>query len=92
MGSSGSEDSAVARVTVDARFNGPPESGNGGYVCGLLARWIDGPAQVTLRVPPPLGRELTVQRSGDRAALLDGDVLVAAARADGDRGRRFPTR
>ena len=24
-------------ITIPARFNGPPASGNGGYSCGLLA-------------------------------------------------------
>lgn len=24
-------------VTIPARFNGPPDSGQGGYACGLLA-------------------------------------------------------
>jgi hypothetical protein len=67
------------RVTIDGRFNGPPGSGNGGYTCGLLANFIDGPAEVSLRTPPPLDRELVVERSGDRAALYDGETLVAEA-------------
>ena len=27
----------ASTLTVPARFNGPPDSGNGGYTCGLLA-------------------------------------------------------
>jgi hypothetical protein len=46
----------------------------------LAARWIEGPAEVTLRVPPPLGRELTVVRGDDQASLLDRETLVAEAR------------
>ena len=42
-------------LTVARRFCGPPGSGNGGYVCGLIAGFLDGPAEVTLRLPPPLG-------------------------------------
>jgi len=66
-------------VVIHERFCGPPTSGNGGYSCGLLARHIDGPATVTLRRPPPLGRELSV--AGDRSGvrLLDGDELIAEA-------------
>jgi hypothetical protein len=41
-------------VTIERRFRGPSESGQGGYSCGLLARAIDAPAaEVTLRAPPP---------------------------------------
>jgi hypothetical protein len=67
-------------VIIDERFHGPPGSANGGYACAMAARWVDGPAEVTLRVPPPLGRELTVVREDDRVSLLDGGVLVAEAR------------
>lgn len=66
----------VRTVTVGARFNGPPGSGNGGYVAGLLAGFVSsGAVTVRLRVPPPLERPLLV-RDG---ALLDGDVVVATA-------------
>ena len=68
-------------VVIDRRFNGPPDSANGGYTCGLLARAIDGPAEVTLRKPPPLERELRVARDGERRLLLDGEELVAEAGA-----------
>src|SRR4051812_11765672 len=69
-------------LTIDARFNGPPESGNGGYTCGRLPAFGDAPAaEVTLRLPPPIGRELRVERANDRAvALLDGGKLIAEAR------------
>jgi len=36
-------------------FYGPPNSGNGGYVCGMLVHHITGAAEVTLRSPPPIG-------------------------------------
>ncbi|QIG94645.1 MULTISPECIES: hypothetical protein [unclassified Bradyrhizobium] len=45
-------------MTIPRRFRGPPNSGNGGYVCGALARQIAGAAEVTLRAPPPLETEL----------------------------------
>ena len=31
---------------IRKRFCGPPNSGNGGYVCGLLANALGEPAQV----------------------------------------------
>lgn len=67
-------------LTIDSRFNGPPASGNGGYVCGLLAREIDGPAEAALRVPPPLNKPLTLTRDGERVLLRDGDTLIGEAR------------
>ena len=69
-------------LTIDPRFNGPPDSGNGGYTCGSVARYVDAPAaEVTLRLPPPIGRELQIARGDDGAvALLDGDTVIAEAR------------
>jgi hypothetical protein len=69
-------------LTIEPRFNGPPDSGNGGYTCGRLARFVEGAAaEVTLRLPPPIGRDLQVACEKDGTArLLDGDALVADAR------------
>lgn len=68
-------------VTINRRFNGPPDSGNGGYVCGMLARNISGPAQVTLRRPIPLDRPLRLVADADGVErLLDADQTVAEAR------------
>lgn len=72
-------------LTVTRRFRGPADSGNGGYVCGLLAGRIvanagDTAAVVTLRTPPPLDTPLAVVSEGDGAVLLlDGERLVAEA-------------
>ena len=67
---------------IPRRFNGPPDSGNGGYTCGLVAALLgDGPAEVSLRSPPPLDTELEVKRDGDSVVLLDGDTVVADGRA-----------
>jgi hypothetical protein len=68
----------MAEIVVATRFCGPPDSGNGGYTCGLLANFIDGPAQVTLRKPPPLELPLTIQVNPDETvSLLDDDELIA---------------
>ena len=68
-------------VTIDRRFRGPHTSGNGGYVCGVVAGLVGGPAaEVTLRLPPPLETPLRIERDGDRVAVLDGDALVAEGR------------
>ena len=69
-----------SRIVVRRRFHGPPESGHGGYTCGLIAAFIDGPAAVTLRRPPPLERELDVRRlASGRVAVYDGETLIAEA-------------
>ncbi len=67
-------------VTIAAQFNGPPGSGNGGYSCGVAASFIDGPAEATLRAPPPLETPLDVHRDGERVMLMHGETLVAEAR------------
>ena len=66
-------------VTIDARFRGPQESANGGYACAMAARGLDGPAEVTLRAPPPLGRPLAVRHGPDQVSLLDGEAVIATA-------------
>jgi hypothetical protein len=69
-------------ITFERRFRGPLTSANGGYACGRLAAFVDADAvEVTLRLPPPLDRSLAVCRSGERVVLLDGDAVVAEARA-----------
>jgi hypothetical protein len=68
-------------LTIARRFRGPRTSANGGYAAGLLAQAVGAPAvEVTLRLPPPLERPLTVSRVGERVLLLDGEALVAEAR------------
>jgi len=70
----------MSTVTIPAHFHGPPESGNGGYSCGVAAATLGtSPAQVRLRVPPPLDRPLRVERRGEITVLLDGDTEVAEA-------------
>lgn len=70
-------------VTIPARFNGPEHSGNGGYVCGLLAGQVttDGPVTATLRLPPPLDVPLAWERAGDEVRLeTHGGALIGTAR------------
>jgi len=67
-------------IRIDRRFRGPPESGNGGYVAGMLATALGGSGvEVTLRAPPPLERDLMVSISGGSAELRDADKLIATA-------------
>jgi hypothetical protein len=68
-------------IRIDRRFRGPPDSGNGGYVAGLLAKVMGGSGiEVTLRAPPPLDCDMSVVANGEGAQLMAGDGVVASAR------------
>jgi hypothetical protein len=71
----------VTTLRIPSRLNGPAESANGGVACGRLAELLPEsvPVTVTLRLPPPLDRDLQVQHTGSGVRLLDGDRLVAEA-------------
>jgi hypothetical protein len=70
---------AVEHLTIEARFQGPDGSANGGYTCGRIAALLGGQAEVTLRSPPPLQRALAVEPEGDALRVLDDENLVAEA-------------
>jgi len=68
----------VGAVIIPLRFNGPTGSGNGGYTSGLLAAHLDvDTAQVTLRLPPPLGTPLELVHDGPKISAYDDDKLIA---------------
>jgi hypothetical protein len=68
-------------LTVPGRFNGPVDSGNGGYSAGVVAGLLDGAAEVTLRSPVPLDASLEVVRDADGSVrLLADEELVIEAR------------
>ena len=70
----------TAAIAVEPRYNGPLTSANGGYACGLVARHVDGPAEVTLRRPIPLATPLELERHDDgHVTLHDGETLLAEA-------------
>ena len=70
-------------VTIAGRFNGPLDSGQGGYCAGMLAAFVDGPAAISLRRPVPLDTPLAVETAPDgSASLLEGDAPVAEAVAE----------
>lgn len=67
-------------IRIDRRFCGPPDSGNGGYVAGLVARELgSSDVSVTLRLPPPLEQDLELVSEGDSTWLKDGEALIASA-------------
>lgn len=70
-------------IRINSQFNGPPDSGNGGYCCGMFAESLGldpGVAvEVTLRSPPPLDHPMISQASASGIDILCGDTLVANA-------------
>jgi hypothetical protein len=85
------------QVVVSPRYCGPPRSGNGGYVSGMLAHELRADhtvapglaVEVSLRQPPPLGVPLDVVResTGDGAAAtlgLDGSTIAQARTVTAD--------
>lgn len=66
-----------SQVTIPGRFNGPLESGNGGYCSGVFAALIDGPAAVNLRRPIPLDQPLDVVVENRQARILSGGETIA---------------
>ncbi len=76
---------AHREITIGARFNGPPGSGNGGYTAGLVAAALGAErsgAVVTLRQPPPLERPMRAVIGDGAITVYDGDTLVAEGVAD----------
>ncbi len=70
----------VRELCIRERFSGPPDSANGGYVAGLLAKEVGGAAEVTLRAPAPLEQTLEIVHRSDGVQLRDGEKNVAEAR------------
>jgi len=66
-------------LTISSRFNGPAGIGNGGYVCGRIAAYVDGPATVTLRRPPPLDTPMAVEQDGGSVRVLADRTLIGEA-------------
>ena len=65
-------------LMIARRFRGPPESGNGGYTCGMLAAEAAKPVEVRLMRPPPLDRPLEIREepAESRLLVMDGDAKI----------------
>jgi hypothetical protein len=63
-------------VIIPPRFNGPPQSANGGYAAGILSEALGGGFEVTLKHPPPVGVDLDLVGN----ELRQADMVIAEAR------------
>lgn len=71
----------ICNVTIPARYKGPPAIANGGYVCGLVAKYIDGAADVMIRLPTPLDQELKICSNGNGGFyLMSGEKIIIQAK------------
>ena len=75
---------ASASLVLDPRFNGPPGTANGGYASGAVGELVDGPAEVSLLSPPPLGIPLDVSfyEHGEVDVSHDGAIVARARPVD----------
>ena len=71
-------------IVIPRRFNGPPDSANGGYAAGVVAALLGGDAEVTLRSPPPLDSPLAVALDDGRVEVRNGETLVAVGEPMGE--------
>ncbi|WP_205474068.1 hypothetical protein [Nocardioides sp. SYSU D00038] len=74
----------MTELTVPARFNGPPRSGNGGWTAGALAALVGEGQAVTVRLhrPPPLEVAMPVaEEDGATVATHDGAPVATAGPA-----------
>ena len=76
----------MEQTIIAAQFNGPDNSGNGGYVCGLIADRLAGTSSVrtsSLRIPPPLELPLTWETGDDSISLIDPPSTVVGTAGPG---------
>ena len=69
-------------IVIGNRFRGPPKSGNGGYVCGVLAGATGSALTVRLLQPPPLDQLLEIREDPEKSQifLMNGEEAVASGR------------
>lgn len=69
-------------IRIEPRFNGPPDSGNGGYAAGLVAGATGETVKVRLVQPVPMQCDLIVAPTADdRWELRSDSALIATASA-----------
>jgi hypothetical protein len=69
-------EACMTTIVIEKKFCGPPSSGNGGYVAGVLAKTFGGHVSAALRAPVPLGKPMSFSAQGGVATLKDGDTLI----------------
>jgi hypothetical protein len=81
----------LAKIVIAQQFCGPPNSGNGGYVCGVLAKAIEGPATSVLRARVPLDVELEMTAAGHGAVTMTDADGALVGRGEAAEASLLPT-
>lgn len=69
------------KVVIDSKYNGPANSGNGGYVAGLLASYTPFSCpEVMLLKPPPLNEQLELHENEGEWILKSETRIIAKAK------------
>ena len=68
---------ASTTIEVPSRYQGPPDTANGGYVVGLLAAPLGPSATVRLEAAVPLEVPLRLEVGDDETSLWSGDQRLA---------------
>jgi len=77
----------MEQTIIAKQFNGPDNSGNGGYVCGLIADqlWgVIGARTASLRTPPPLDTPLGWEAGEDTVSLIGPPSTVVGTAVPGE--------
>ena len=65
----------MSKIVIGRQFCGPPNSGNGGYVCGVLADGLEGPVTAVLRAPSIVGFGKSFQLDGSASFDVGGGKI-----------------
>jgi hypothetical protein len=74
----------LAKIVIAQQFCGPPNSGNGGYVCGVLARDIEGVTTSVLRARVPLDVDLHLSLEEGGVVMTDAEGRLVGKGAPAD--------
>jgi hypothetical protein len=67
-------------LRFERRYRGFEQGALGGYVAGIVAKRLEGPAEANLRSLPPMERDLELRERDDGSLeLLDGETTVVEA-------------
>ena len=73
--------SSRAPISIDSVYNGPVNCGNGGYISGLLASFIDGDAEIRINAAFPVETPLQVKETDKGIGVYLDDKLLGSARS-----------
>ncbi len=70
----------IDTLIIEPLYNGPPQSANGGYLIGLLGKYLEGSYMSRLFAPPPLDTPMRIMRNEDGSVdVYDGNQIIAHA-------------